>query len=83
MVKLLTESFQLGTPDPAHGRVCGNDTIIKSRLCSPPEVAEYYRVRRHPLGYSELLLVCGAGFTRMAAWATSAAGERASWSSVA
>ncbi len=46
MIKLLTSSFQLDMPDAEHGRVCGNATAIKSHLCSPPEVVEYYKVCR-------------------------------------
>lgn len=44
MIGLLTDSFQLATPDPRQGPVCGNDTIVKGRLCTPPELDIYYRV---------------------------------------
>lgn len=44
MIGLLTDSFQLAAPDPRHGPICGNDTIVKGRLCTPPELDIYYRV---------------------------------------
>jgi hypothetical protein len=44
MIGLLTDSFQLATPDPRQGPVCGNDTFVKGRLCTPPELDIYYRV---------------------------------------
>jgi hypothetical protein len=45
MIGLLTDSFQLAAPDPRQGPVCGNDTIVKGRLCTPLELDVYYRVR--------------------------------------
>lgn len=48
MLALLTDSFQLGAPNPQLGPVCGNDTVVKARLCTPPEIAQYYKVRASP-----------------------------------
>lgn len=45
MLALLADSFQIAAADPRQGEVCGNDTIIQGRLCSPSEIGEYYKVR--------------------------------------
>ena len=49
MLAVLAESFDLGPVDRTAGAVCGNDSVVQTRLCTPPEIAEYYEVRRRPV----------------------------------